>query len=211
MIIECAICEAKVDGKVIGEVETHYPEEGESSKIILLTCPVCKTAILGGSDLIQVDYNDYEWSRPNRLWPEPTEHLDFNIPQIVRRAIEDGKKCFQAKVYSATAVLCGKAIEAICVEKTGEKTLYKGLLSLKNSNIIDARLFEWGEALRAERNIGAHANEENTSRADAQDILDFAMAICEYIYVLSDKYDDFMKRKEKKEKVKAAKSTHKST
>ncbi len=210
MIVECAECEAKVDGKVLGEHENYIDEIGEHSKVILLSCPVCNSPILAGSDLIQVDYDEYNWTKPNRLWPDPIQHIDFNIPNIVRRALEDAKKCFQAKVYSATAVMCGKAIEAICVEKTGEKTLHKGLKSLKDKEIIDSRLYDWGEALRKERNIGAHATEETITKANAQDVLDFAIAICEYIYVLTDKYNEYVERKQKEEEKKKKKKKKKA-
>lgn len=203
MIVECGSCEAKVDGKIIGEHELYIDEIGERTKYIFLSCPVCNSPILAGSDLIQVDWEEYNWTAPNRLWPAPVEHIDFNIPDIVRRALEDGKKCFKAKVYSATAVMCGKAIEAMCVEKTGKKTLQEGLKALKETEIIDSRLYEWGDSLRKERNIGAHATEEITTKANAQDVLDFAIAICEYVYVLTDKFNEFVKRKKKEEEKKS--------
>ena len=59
-----------------------------------------------------------------------------------------------------------------------------------------------GEALRNRRNIGAHASDENISREDASDILDFTIAICEYVYVLTQKYDEFKKREKKKQMAK---------
>ena len=51
--------------------------------------------------------------------------------------------------------------------------------------------------MRKERNIGAHAIETEIKRQDATDILDFAVAICEYIYVLTDKYNAYLARKKK--------------
>jgi hypothetical protein len=94
--------------------------------------------------------------------------------------------------------MCGRALEAICKEKTGETTLAKGLQKLKSTNQIDGQLFNWGEALRKERNIGAHVSEETVSRLDAQDILDFANAIVAYIYIMSAKFDAYQARKVKR-------------
>ena len=65
---------------------------------------------------------------------------------------------------------------------------------------IDGRLFQWGDALRERRNIGAHATEEDISGEDAKDVLDFALAICEYVFVLSERYADFQARSQKKKK-----------
>ena len=47
-------CEAKVDGEVKGEHETHYPEGDFPFKAVLLKCPVCREGLLGGSYLYQI-------------------------------------------------------------------------------------------------------------------------------------------------------------
>jgi len=98
--------------------------------------------------------------------------------------------------------MCGRSIEAICIQYTKEKTLYKGLQALKDAEIIDGRLFEWGDSLRHERNLGAHATGVKTTKDDARDVLEFAIAICEYVYVLSNKYNAYKERKSKSTKAK---------
>jgi len=55
MIIECPYCESKVDGEVKGEHESYHPEQDPYPfKAVLLKCPVCNNALLGGSDLEQL-------------------------------------------------------------------------------------------------------------------------------------------------------------
>ena len=134
---------------------------------------------------------------PTRVWPEPDEQLPGEVPRLIRVSIDDARKCFRAKVYAACAVMCGRALEAMCKEKTGQLILANGLKKLRTDNVIDDRLYQWGEALRKERNIGAHASDETISRADAQDILDFAIAIVEYVYVMSAKFEAYQQRKAK--------------
>jgi len=131
------------------------------------------------------------------VWPEPDEQLPGEVPRLIRVSIDDARKCFRAKVYAACAVMCGRALEAMCKEKTGQLILANGLKKLRTDNVIDDRLYQWGEALRKERNIGAHASDETISRADAQDILDFAIAIVEYVYVMSAKFEAYQQRKAK--------------
>jgi hypothetical protein len=107
--------------------------------------------------------------------------------------------------------MCGRAIEAVCATyKTKSKLLAAGLKELRDKGIIDKRLFDWADALRVLRNIGAHATEEDISREDARDLLDFSMAICEYVFVLAEKYDDFVERQTKKAAKKAAVHTRRS-
>jgi hypothetical protein len=91
--------------------------------------------------------------------------------------------------------MCGKALEGICRKYGNEKDMLgKGLHTLKEKGVIDNRLYEWGQALHVARNIGAHPSETQTTREDARDILDFAKAICEYVFVLTAKYEAFQKR-----------------
>ena len=91
--------------------------------------------------------------------------------------------------------MCGRAVEALCQEKTKAKTLAEGLKRLRASKVIDEKLFEWSDALRKERNIGAHAGSSEISAQDARDVLDFAIAISEYVYVLDEKYKAYLARK----------------
>jgi hypothetical protein len=91
--------------------------------------------------------------------------------------------------------LCGRALERLIKEKAGANMIGKGLAELKSKGVIDERLFNWAEALRKERNIGAHASDEDTTKENAQDIVDFTIAIFDYVYTLSEKYERYIARK----------------
>jgi len=200
MIIECPYCESKVDGKIIGEHISCSEEAPIPFKTVLLECPVCKESLLGCQELIQVGPEEEEWITGNRLWPQPTNSSHWLIPEIVRDSLDEAHKCYNGRAYSACAVMCGRALEGLCrISKTKSKNISGGLQELLERKIIDERLFQWGEALRKQRNLGAHATGEKISKADARDLLDFANAICEYIYVLSDKFEKFLKRQEKRQ------------
>jgi hypothetical protein len=198
MLIECAYCNSRVDARVLAEHEEPPSEFGESVKYIFLVCPICRNAHVGVSEEIQTGPEEFTWTELTRVWPNPPRHFDHNVPGLVRSSIDEAEKCYRAEAYSACAVMCGRAIEGICVQLAGEITIAKGLQKLKSNNIIDGRLFEWAESLRKERNIGAHASEETTSKDNARDILDFARAIIDYIFVLSARYEDYKQRKSKK-------------
>ncbi len=200
MIIECPDCESKVDAKILAEHVIPPTDYYDSYKYLFLVCPLCNSAIVAGSDLVQIDFNEYDWATPERRWPNPNRQFEFNVPTLVTQSLIEAEKCYKVKAYSACAVMCGRTIEAICVEESGEKSLFKGLQELKKKKIIDEMIYDWGETLRKERNIGAHASTEKISKKDANDILDFTNAIVEYIYTLSEKYREFQKRKTNKKK-----------
>jgi hypothetical protein len=69
------------------------------------------------------------------------------------------------------------------------------LEDLKAKGEIDSRLFDWATILRKERNLGAHATDEEVTKQNAEDVLAFTIAIFEYVFTLSEKYAEFVARK----------------
>ena len=196
MIIDCPHCDSKVEVEEKGHIELDLEVAGGvPSKLSLVECKVCHNPMLGFSELIQVSHDDGDWGNLERFWPSPDEDIDHEIPEIARISLIEAKTCFKAKAFTACAVMCGRAIEGVCKHhSTKTKTLASGLKFLKDKEIIDGRLYEWGEALRSARNLGAHASTEKVSPDDARDLLDFSVAICEYVFVLNAKFERFKDR-----------------
>ncbi len=203
MIIECFYCEAKVDARIIashvnsGEyVDETYDVFEPDHKVYLLACPSCERALIARQ---YVD-GDEELTGASRIWPKPEVGINREIPRSVRISLEEARRCFKARAYHACAVMCGRVLEGISSEyKTKDRSLAGGLKELLDRGIIDKRIYEWGEALRKHRNIAAHTSDERINKEDASDLLDFANAICEYVFVLSKKFEKFMSRKSIKE------------
>jgi hypothetical protein len=198
MITECPYCDSKVDCEEKGHVDIDLEHTGTPTKVVLLECKVCENALLGMSEVVQTGHDEWEWDTASRLWPAPETEVDWEIPEIARNSLIEAKICFKARAYSACAVMCGRAIEGVCKNHDPKtKTLAAGLKKLRDDRIIDSRLYEWGEALRENRNLGAHATTEKVSKDDAKDLLDFSAAICEYVFVLNAKWERFQKRRKK--------------
>ena len=114
------------------------------------------------------------------------------------------KNACSGAAYAATA-MCGRAVEAICRHyQTRDSYLGAGLKELRDSGIIDARLYQWSEELRDQRNNAAHATDTEISFRDASDVLSFTYAIIDYVFLLTQKFDQFQARKREREKKKAA-------
>lgn len=194
MIVDCPDCAAKVSGQILFEKE--LPEIGrDPEKILLVECPACQFPILVHSALIEVSQGRYDWSPTSRLWPKPIQPVHDGIAPEVRKSLRDANRCFEARVFAATAVMAARAIEALCKDKVGSGMLAKGLDKLKAQRLIDDKIWNWANALREQRNLGAHASGVDVSEEDARDVLDFANAICEYVYVLSEQFNAYMARK----------------
>ena len=139
---------------------------------------------------------DLDWTDAVRIWPKPKRMIPWTIPDVVRSPAEEADRCFNAGAYSACAVMCGRALEGICMHYEAEsKTLDQGLQELRNKDIIDKRLHQWGDELRKVRNLGAHATTERIGSEDAQDVLDFLRAIIDYVFVLNERFEHFMNRR----------------
>jgi hypothetical protein len=76
--------------------------------------------------------------------------------------------------------------------------------------VIDARLYDWSQQLQAFRNLAAHPEDISISKDDAADLQMFTNAIVEYVYDLSDRYQQFKARTEERDRRKQAASTDKT-
>lgn len=192
VVIDCSECRLRVNAQIRGAV--HDGESGGA--VVLASCPSCKSPLVGQTGLYQDEQGDWRYEQAERVWPAPASvEVSVAVPESARKDIKDAQKCIAHGIYSAAAVLCGRALERLVKEKATGKTLADGLADLKAKGIIDERLSLWATALRQERNIGAHAGDSDVSKENAQDVLDFTVAIFEYVYTLSEKYADFIARK----------------
>ncbi len=167
--------------------------------VSFIKCPSCGWPILAGQDIGYLgDEREAYYSEPSRLWPKPVSSLDYRIPRNVKESLEEAQKCYVAKAYNACAVMCGRTLEEMCEDNnTKEKILVKSLKELLEKSIIDKKIFEWAEALRLQRNVGAHAGNEKITKERARYLLDFSLAICDYVYVLNRKFEEFINKSQK--------------
>ena len=205
--VDCSNCESRIGAEVL--TSCHFSDEDSGVELIiyLLKCPVCALPICAVSEVEltgKIDENgeiagEWEEGLLERVWPFPKKHF-FELPTSVKQSLEEAEKCFDAKANLACSVMCRRTLEVLCVDLgLLNKSLPENLQELKTKGIIDGRLSEWGETLRQMGNIGAHANKGHISKQDARDILDFTVAICEYVYILTDKYEKFRMRQQKQQ------------
>lgn len=195
-LVDCPTCKATVQGEECGIIWGNNKEgDFEQEAYVFIRCLVCSCPMV-----ILTYYCNYGegwvWDKKGRrVWPSIDEIKHPAIPNKVAKDLQDAKKCFDAGVYSAAVVMCGKALEGIVLEKCNEINLSKGLAKLKEMRVIDDRLYDWSELLRKERNLGAHSTDEEVTQDNALDLYDFVLALCEFIYILTEKYNTFVKRK----------------
>ena len=234
-IVDCPRCKAKVAAiehgciEKPGGTEPDYSEIYYGIRVFLGECPRCHKILVGESQQVRIegyDSEENEWAEPVRVYPEPPRiFTSKRIPKVVTDSIIEADKSFQASANIAACAMFGRALEAVChnlLEPTEEKTvkqgklpssppkpplmLGRGIRKLKENGFIDQRLFDWSQQLHWFRNMAAHPTEIKISRVDAEDLRSFVYAIIEYTYDLTDKYNEFKERQERKAKAKRKKT-----
>jgi hypothetical protein len=224
-IIDCPLCKAKVAAERTGLAENggfdDEVSEPYGNRLYVGKCPRCSTLLAGESH--QVDFEGYDaqedrWSDIVRIYPKPAKAFSsWRIPRVVTDSLIEADKSLQVGAHTASCVMLGRALEAVCrdtlhpgsYEPPGTTPIPKtkimlgeGIRKLKEGKFIDERLFDWSQQLYAFRNIAAHPEDIQISRQDAEDLQAFVYAIVEYIYDLTDRYDEFKVRLAKQPKKK---------
>jgi hypothetical protein len=212
-IIDCPSCKAKVAAQEKGSITQGWTDDGRSPngyRLLIGVCPRCNTALAGTATQTHfegIDSEDDEWSDVERVYPSPPKTFSsYRIPRIVTNSLSEADKSIQVGSHMAACVMFGRALEAVCrdvlrakddasTDKKQRLMLGAGIKALREKNLIDDRLFDWSQQLHAFRNLSAHPDEDfAVSRHDAEDLQAFVQAIIEYIYDLSDRYEEFKER-----------------
>ena len=191
MVLECDYCHAVVNAELVASYEDVSDEEGAVGRYSFLKCPKCSRPFL----TLEVDFGP-GWDSPLRLFPPVDSGLDIQIPSTIRSSHEEARLCFKAEAYTATAIMCRKALEAIAHETGVQSHSLSGALDqMRDKGAIDSRLYQWADALRVAGNRAAHDVGTSTSSQDAKDILDFTTALLEYVFTFQRRFVGFMARR----------------
>jgi len=215
-IIDCPNCRAKVVAVESGRVQqdSYDPDVDDMPscrRLHIGKCPRCNAMLAGESTQTSFEglNADFDvWSDPVRVYPNPPKTFSSGrIPRVVTDSLLEADRSLKAGANIAACVMLGRSLEAVCHDiinshaakstatktRTAKKnpTLAQGITQLRDLGVIDQRLYEWSQELRAFRNLGAHPVDTAISLSDAEDLHSFAYAIVEYVYDLSDRYEEF--------------------
>jgi uncharacterized protein YbaR (Trm112 family) len=194
MLINCPHCKAKVAGKELKDLHVRSDEAALSWRYTFLQCPECKSPLL----VEQEEAGDGEnWDPPRRVWPEMRE-FSYSIPRDIRDSLAEASRCCEGGTYTASVAMAGRALEGVVRHFTAP-TMYlgPGLKELYAKKVIDDRLFDWAKALHLDRNDAAHSSGQVFGGDDAEDLLAFTIAICEYVFVIAARFKAFQERRAK--------------
>lgn len=202
ILIDCPHCADRVQAAPARPWLDHQYE----FRIGIFWCLKCSNPLVAHQYFLGPvgPHGEEEYSESQRLWPSPEVTLSLDIPEMIRASLIEARKCLSCGTYTASVAMTGRALEGMCHHfKTKKTMLFEGLKELLDREVIDKRLYQWADALRQHRNLAAHATGASFERQDAEDIFDFTIAICDYVFVLNKKFADFTKRTKKSTRRKA--------
>lgn len=218
-IVDCDFCKAKVAAVEKGRAERGGVYDGEpyAERLYVGECPSCRSLIAGHSTQVRFEGYDNEedvWADIVRVYPKPPKVFSSHrIPKSVTVSLLQAERSLQANANIAACAMFGRALEALCrhmisltdgdaeakaINKKSDSKrnimLGEGIDLLFKQKIIDGRLHDWSQQLKAIRNLAAHPDDADISREDAEDMQIFVHAIVEYIYDLTERYNEFKGR-----------------
>ncbi len=160
---------------------------------LFLSCPHCGTHFLLQFEGRRSTNEAWvEWGEPRYLYPKDETGVYAPVPEELVASYEEAHRAFHHdQRYRASAVECRRTLDLLCSNEgeAGRNSLQKKLLRLKNTALLDPRMFAWAdELLRPLGNAAAHGSAE-VPREDARAALELTKAILLNVYVLEAMYE----------------------
>lgn len=192
----CPTCNATVGGKVLATKSGG--NDDVDVLVSFLSCPICQGSILVFQEWYEFSHNEMRLDTAKTIFPIDKFRLSNDLPHAIRWILEEAKLCNSVKAFNATVIMCRKSIEALCEELNIKgNTLAIRLDLLLKKQLISNEIFDWSKALRLSGNKAAHDIDSCISQQDARDLLDFTIAIVDYVFVFSKRYQSFLERQKK--------------
>lgn len=184
--LTCAHCGNKAPMEVVAEYSRFEEHDNEDETFSwregpfweVLECPACK----------QVIFQQGYWHEcipeeggPEILYPAGPERI-IGLPELIAKACEAAQKV-KAIDSNAYAVLLGRVLDLVCIDKSAVgESLYERLSDIAGKGVMPKQLAVMAHALRQLRNIGAHADLGELTKAEVPILEALSKAILEYVY-----------------------------
>jgi hypothetical protein len=195
----CPQCSEAAPLNIVSSWDVFYRELGEATKWTVAKCGSCELPSVWSQDYLphpMADEDGDPWSGYSQVYPQPDRALSTAIPQHVRDDFDEARTCIRSKAFTAAVIMLRRCIESICVERGVTKgPLVQRLKALRDSGVVDQRLYEWADACREVGNEGAHSSGKRTDPGDASEVMQLVEALLDYLYVFQARFEAFQVRR----------------
>ena len=157
--------------------EANEDDIGDECWWAILNCSTC------GKFSLYRDYWDGEQKRwiAKLIFPIPIS-LSLEVPQQIRQLFSEAVAVQQSSP-SLCAVGLRKCLEAVAIDHGCKGSLAQAIAALSTRGIIPATLSKMMDSSRLIGNLGAHATGAKLTPDDVDLLVNFVLAIFEYVYV----------------------------
>ena len=177
-------CTHREDYSVLIEQYDDYNGLWDECWWAILKCTTCGKLSL---------YHD-DWDNERKRWkaslayPIP-QSAPPEVPTFIRDTFDEAISIFQ-KAPSLAAVGIRKCLEGIANDQRAEgRTLGQRIKYLSDRGVIPQTLIEMMDISRGIGNIGAHYSKSTVTLDEIRTLIEFTLAIFEYIYVAPSKIE----------------------
>jgi Domain of unknown function (DUF4145) len=194
---QCPQCSNAVLLEVLGRWQ-NFPDGDDAWKPRQWTAAMCTSCHSPIVLYQEVEPGPFEndWGTFTQEYPQADRQFPHSVPQGIRHEFAEAQRCMQGKNYTAGAMMARRVIEMITKDQDHRnRNLIGALKSMRDVGVIDARLYDWADAVRQVGNEGAHSTAP-VSREDAEEVLLFVEALVDYLYVFRKRYAQFQARRQ---------------
>ena len=161
---------------ILGNYQTENFDKSIVRHWATYSCKRCGSAIVASAK--QMNYDVLE------IFPKSLE-IDKSVPQKARSYLT---QAINSKSAPAGAVmLTASAVDAMLKAKNyAEGNLYSRIEAAANNHLITPEMAQWAHEVSLDANDQRHADDEATlpNSDDAEKVIDFALALAEFLFVL---------------------------
>lgn len=208
LVAECPQCGVKVAFPALtNKVHTKFNDDlstDESGALALCIadfgasiCVSCNQPVLIGTMWDDLTEETYVFT-----YPRYVKKASRDLPEKIRRDLNEIYRCESVWAYAATAVMCRRLIERCChYFECTEQPLKKQIDVLLTNKFPNETLKHQAHLIRSIGNEGAHALEE-VSWSDAEALVAFCEEFTHHLFITQRKLQEIIKRREDAKKKK---------
>ena len=185
---ECPHCGK--EAAFVPVTQTHEERRGDwpTRMVEVAQCIACNEYILAIAKPEPIKSSRWQWvydaHYPLGL---PHDEVAPEIPDAIKFDFQEARRCRFVKAYNATIEMCGRALEASCIEQgaPSDEVLSKMIDWVHKQGKITTPLRDMAHKIKLGRNLAAHAQSDRTlTSEDADAVLDFTWEYFHHVYVM---------------------------
>ena len=193
--VYCATCENHRSAIARGMYQAKYGEGEALVRFFLCECVECHEPFVVFRTVMDSPGAVTKWSDRIQHLPSVDESLPRGVPKKIAAKYQEATRDMTVASYDSAAVMCRRVLDMVCRHfQCSGGNLKSQLKDLKAKGLIDERIHQWADGVLREIGNDAAHGDDDISKEDAKDALDFCRAVLDHLFLFMPAYEAFQKR-----------------